>query len=150
MYLSKHIVEAIQENIFSTVSNFTNLNEPDYWAVHPGGVRIVEAVKKSLGLTERDIGASLSVLNNYGNMSSPTILFILKEILQRIESDWDETSKKIFACAFGPGINIEMISFSAVNTSCKRESGHRLLPLRFKEIEVTDSEKLRQPLSVVR
>ena len=84
-------------------------------AIHPGGVRIVEAVKDSLSLTENDIEDSLSVLKNYGNMSSPTILFVLKKILNKIKFENYQENKKIFSCAFGPGLSIEMISFSSVN-----------------------------------
>jgi len=44
------------------------------------------------------------VLKEYGNMSSPTILFVLKEILSRPHKSQDQ---KIFAAAFGPGLTME-------------------------------------------
>ena len=115
MYLNKNIVNAIKDNIYPVVTNFLEGAKPDYWAIHPGGVRIVEAVKDSLNLTENDIEDSISVLKNYGNMSSPTILFILKKILNKIKFENYQENKKIFSCAFGPGLSIEMISFSSVN-----------------------------------
>lgn len=115
MYLNKNIVNAIKDNIYPVVTNFLEGAKPDYWAIHPGGVRIVEAVKDSLNLTENDIEDSINVLKNYGNMSSPTILFILKKILNKIKFENYQENKKIFSCAFGPGLSIEMISFSSVN-----------------------------------
>lgn len=115
MYLNKNIVNAIKDNIYPVVTNFLEGAKPDYWAIHPGGVRIVEAVKDSLNLTENDIEDSISVLKNYGNMSSPTILFVLKKILNKIKFENYQENKKIFSCAFGPGLSIEMISFSSVN-----------------------------------
>ena len=115
MYLNKNIVNAIKDNIYPVVTNFLDGNKPDYWAIHPGGVRIVEAVKDSLSLTENDIEDSMSVLKNYGNMSSPTILFVLKKILNKIKFDNHRENKKIFSCAFGPGLSVEMISLSSVN-----------------------------------
>jgi predicted naringenin-chalcone synthase len=123
MYLSKHIADAIQTNIYNPVSKFLNQasSNPDYWAIHPGGVRIVDAVKKSLGLTDNDLKYSLEVLENYGNMSSPTILFILKKILDEVNEDQESDNKSIFACAFGPGLNIEMINLSVIKTELKRE-----------------------------
>jgi predicted naringenin-chalcone synthase len=115
MYLNKNIVNAIKDNIYPVVTNFLDGDKPDHWAIHPGGVRIVEAVKDSLSLTENDIEDSMSVLKNYGNMSSPTILFVLKKILNKIKFDNHRENKKIFSCAFGPGLSVEMISFSSVN-----------------------------------
>lgn len=118
MYLSKNVVHAIKENIQKVVSD--HLNESpgliDYWAIHPGGVRIIEAVKESLCLEESSVNDSMSVLQEYGNMSSPTILFILKRILSKIRTGDQIGNKKIFSCAFGPGLSIEMISMSSVDT----------------------------------
>lgn len=119
MYLSKNIVKAIKDNIQPVVTDFLNENisETDYWAIHPGGVKIVEAVKESLHLNESSVDDSMSVLQQYGNMSSPTILFILKRILNKIKNAEHIENKKIFTCAFGPGLSIEMISLSSVDTT---------------------------------
>jgi len=119
MYLSKNIVKAIKNNIQPVVTDFLNenINEIDYWAIHPGGVKIVQAVKESLQLNESSVDDSISVLQQYGNMSSPTILFILKRILNKIKNAEHIEDKKIFTCAFGPGLSIEMISLSSVDTT---------------------------------
>ncbi|MBC7694925.1 MAG: type III polyketide synthase [Burkholderiales bacterium] len=123
MYLSRHIVKAIKENIKPVLSDFTNggLTDIDYWAIHPGGVKIVEAVRDKLGLTENNVADSMHVLKNYGNMSSPTILFILKEILSKIIMSGENSDKKIVSCAFGPGITIEMVGLTSVDTSILAE-----------------------------
>jgi predicted naringenin-chalcone synthase len=123
MYLSKHIVDAIRNNIYNPVTNFLKKasSDPTYWAIHPGGIRIVEAVKESLKLSDKDVNFSLDVLENYGNMSSPTILFILKNIFDYAVNDTKSGGKNIFACAFGPGLNIEMINLSVINTALKNE-----------------------------
>jgi predicted naringenin-chalcone synthase len=117
MYLSKHLVKAIKENIESVVNGFLidSRAETDYWAIHPGGVRIVEAVKESLQLNDSHVEDSMHVLKHYGNMSSPTILFILHRILHKIRSE--KQSKSIFACAFGPGVTVELIQLSSISTS---------------------------------
>ena len=47
------------------------------WAVHPGGPKIVSAVEESLGLSAEALAPSRGVFAEYGNMSSPTVLFIL-------------------------------------------------------------------------
>jgi 3-oxoacyl-[acyl-carrier-protein] synthase III len=105
----------------SETSGNSGQSNPDYWAIHPGGVGIVEAVKQSLNLCTSDVEDSLSVLANYGNMSSPTILFVLKRILDKIRLDAVGENKEIFACAFGPGLTIEMIGLSAINMVVKKE-----------------------------
>lgn len=67
------------------------------WAIHPGGPRIVEAVRGSLGLDGSATVASLDVLKRFGNMSSPTVLFVLERVLE-------ETEGRVVALAFGPGL----------------------------------------------
>ena len=98
MYLSKHIVEAIGSSIEPVVKSFlqSDPDEIDLWAIHPGGVRIVDAVKNSLSLSNDTVKDSLRVLQNYGNMSSPTILFILSEMLRNIRKENFVESKKNF------------------------------------------------------
>ncbi|MDP3555927.1 MAG: type III polyketide synthase [Bacteroidota bacterium] len=117
MYLNKKIVNSIKDNIYPVVTDFLIDSKPDYWAIHPGGVKIVQAVKESLNLSEEDVEDSLNVLKHYGNMSSPTILFVLEKIFDKIKDTDSVENKKIFGCAFGPGLSIEMISFSSVYTS---------------------------------
>jgi predicted naringenin-chalcone synthase len=62
-------------------------SDVDAWAIHPGGRRIVERAQDVLGLSAGDVATSLSVLRDYGNMSSPTILFVLQRLL-----GWDASA----------------------------------------------------------
>ncbi len=78
------------------------------WAIHPGGKKILDTLKKQLSLTESEMQYSYKVLANYGNMSSPTILFVLNEIMQA-EHKPHET---IFSIGFGPGLSIETALFT--------------------------------------
>jgi predicted naringenin-chalcone synthase len=119
MHLSAKVVGAIKENINDVVVNFlgNQISEIDYWAIHPGGVKIVEAVQESLKLNDSNVADSMSIMKQYGNMSSPTILFILNSIFNKIKHAEQTENKKIFSCAFGPGLNIEMVSLSSVDTS---------------------------------
>jgi predicted naringenin-chalcone synthase len=73
------------------------------WAIHPGGKQIVDGIKSTLDLAEAEVSASRKVLLHHGNMSSATILFVLKEMLQNRPSAKDE----FIACAFGPGLTLE-------------------------------------------
>ncbi len=119
MFLSSKVVGAIKENIHDAVTNFlgNEISQTDYWAIHPGGVKIVEGVQEGLNLNESNVADSMSIMKQYGNMSSATILFILNSIFNKIKNAEQTESKKIFSCAFGPGLNIEMISLSSVYTS---------------------------------
>lgn len=63
-----------------------------FWAVHPGGRRVVDRVQKDFGMTDAQLRFSRSVLRNYGNMSSPTVMFVLDEIVRSGEpraGDWE-------------------------------------------------------------
>lgn len=124
MYLSKQIVNAIKENIKPVVDDFLGENGTDFWAIHPGGARIVQAVKDSLGLSKENVEDSIYTLQQYGNMSSPTILFILKRILDKIKNAGHIENKKIVACAFGPGLSIEMVQCTSVYTSHPHKVKH--------------------------
>jgi predicted naringenin-chalcone synthase len=76
----------------------------DRWAVHPGGKSIVDKVAKSLELSPAHVQPSRTVLQKFGNMSSTTILFVLKETLaQPAVADHE----KVCAMAFGPGLTVE-------------------------------------------
>jgi predicted naringenin-chalcone synthase len=79
------------------------LDDISKWAIHPGGRKIVEAVGESLGLGPTELQSSYSVLRNYGNMSSATILFVLERELARRQ----KTSELLACVAFGPGLTIE-------------------------------------------
>jgi alkylresorcinol/alkylpyrone synthase len=73
------------------------------WAIHPGGPRIVDAISRSLGLSEADVATSRSVLRDFGNCSSPTVFLVLERLLERSPlSDGDP----VVAVAFGPGLTV--------------------------------------------
>ncbi|MEX2213584.1 MAG: type III polyketide synthase [Phycisphaeraceae bacterium] len=71
------------------------------WAVHPGGPRILQSVEAALELPDDALADSRAVLEGYGNMSSPTILFILDRLRNR------NAERPCVALGFGPGLAIE-------------------------------------------
>ena len=78
----------------------------DLWAVHPGGRSILDAVEKGLALSSDALHYSRSVLAQYGNMSSATVMFVLREIMQRAQS-----GQQGCAMSFGPGLTAETMLF---------------------------------------
>ncbi|MDX1973359.1 MAG: type III polyketide synthase [Candidatus Sumerlaeia bacterium] len=75
------------------------------WVVHPGGPRILEAVETALGCGPKGLAASWKVLRSHGNMSSPTLFFVLSEILKQQKTGY------WVGMAFGPGVTIELVLF---------------------------------------
>ncbi len=75
------------------------------WALHPGGPRILEACAQAIGLGRDDYAISREVLGEFGNMSSPTILFILDRLRRR------DASRPCVAIGFGPGLAVEAALF---------------------------------------
>jgi predicted naringenin-chalcone synthase len=76
------------------------------WAIHPGGPRIVEACARAISSSPDCLSDSLAVLAEYGNMSSPTVLFILDRLWRR------QAARPCVALAFGPGIAVEAALFN--------------------------------------
>ena len=76
------------------------------WAVHPGGPRILTAVEQGLALPEHALAESRAVLRDFGNMSSPTILFVI-ERLRRAGA-----MLPCVALGFGPGLTAEVMLFT--------------------------------------
>ncbi len=72
------------------------------WALHPGGWKIVEALAAALQLRDQEVGPSLDVLRDHGNMSSATIFFVLQRLLQT-----GAVSGPSVALGFGPGLSVE-------------------------------------------
>lgn len=75
------------------------------YAIHPGGKRILEAIEQALGLSKEDNRYAYEVLNRFGNMSSPTVLFVLKALLNDMKQQ--DQDKNILSFAFGPGLTLE-------------------------------------------
>lgn len=76
-----------------------------HWAIHPGGRRILESIEKALQLPERANRLAYQVLENYGNMSSVTIFFVLDRLLRQLEAE--QRGQHVVGMAFGPGLTLE-------------------------------------------
>lgn len=112
MVLSNHIPKLVESEIGNLLDSAMKMlqwqpEDVAHWAIHPGGKDILFATQKALALPEGMLEPSFDVLKNYGNMSSPTILFVLKEIMNRAKS-----GERIFGAAFGPGLTLESIQLT--------------------------------------
>ncbi|HEU4651250.1 MAG TPA: type III polyketide synthase [Croceibacterium sp.] len=99
------LAEALgKPEVAKTVTNGYALADIEAWAVHPGGKSIVDAVERGLGLPPEKVAASRAVLQDYGNMSSATVLFVLERLMP-------ERPATGVALAFGPGLAMEGLRF---------------------------------------
>ncbi len=110
MKLSTYVPDIIKGGIKALTSSLLKnidrkIEDIRYFAIHPGGRKILENIEEVLGI-ERDRNESAyNVLKNYGNMSSPTILFVLKDIVRKLNKTDD--GQRILSFAFGPGLTLE-------------------------------------------
>ena len=76
----------------------------EHWAIHPGGRSILDKTEAKLELRPDQLLPSRETLRTNGNMSSATILFVLKAILDGPATAAEE---RVCAMAFGPGLTVE-------------------------------------------
>lgn len=117
MNLSPKIPDILAAHLPDYVETFLGkhdleIADLDFWAIHPGGRRIIEKIQSVFNLSDRLVADSYGVLRDHGNMSSPTILFILKRIMESQLPN--QSTNKGLALAFGPGLSIEGCLFSKI------------------------------------
>ncbi len=106
MTLSAQVPEVIETALRPWMEQWlaragTSLPAIRSWAVHPGGPRILTSVQTALGLPPEALAPSRAILATHGNMSSPTVLFILDQLRQA------NAPRPCVALGFGPGLAIE-------------------------------------------
>jgi predicted naringenin-chalcone synthase len=107
--LSKDIRDAaggLASNVINTLLDKAGLEKEEiaHWIVHSGGRKVIDNIKDEVGLDERQLQHSRSVLKNFGNMSSPTVVFVLDETMKGSNPQPGEFGVML---AMGPGLAIE-------------------------------------------
>lgn len=115
--LSKYLPQYIAKNMGNYVDAFLGKHgmtrqDVEFWAIHPGGRRIIEEAQNGLGVTEEQAADSWAVLDQYGNMLSPSVMFVLERIFKR-HQDMIAAGKAGYqmglAFSFSPGVGAEGI-----------------------------------------
>lgn len=106
--LSQDLPQSLASHLPDAVDGFLRDNNMsrdsvNYWLAHPGGPQILDSVEQSMGLGADALRLSRGVFRRFGNMSSPTIFFILKDLIE------SHAEGHVVAMAFGPGLTIEMM-----------------------------------------
>ncbi|CDX19929.1 Chalcone and stilbene synthase domain protein [Mesorhizobium sp. ORS 3324] len=112
MVLSGKVPAAVQEALRGNRDAILGGRPPeaiDLWAVHPGGRSILDAVERALDLDPAALKPSREVLRQYGNMSSPTVMFVMERMLREPGG--------LLGCgmSFGPGLTAETMLFRTVS-----------------------------------
>ena len=76
----------------------------DHWIIHSGGRKVIDSIRDEIGIPEEKLKHSRCVLRNYGNMSSPTVLFVLDETIRESAPKKGDVGVMI---AMGPGLAVE-------------------------------------------
>ena len=92
----------IEENLAEAVDEMCaklgiGRDEIDRFCCHPGGVKVIDAIESALHFNQGELNLEREVLRDYGNMSAPTVLFVLERLIERGLPD------KVMMAAFGPG-----------------------------------------------
>ena len=101
--LIKKGIAALTTSLLKKIS--ANFSDIHHFAIHPGGKKILQVIEDELKITKEQNDAAYYILKNYGNMSSPTVLFVLKEIVKKLRVA--NHGERILSFAFGPGLTLE-------------------------------------------
>ncbi|WP_460672051.1 type III polyketide synthase [Larkinella ripae] len=117
MTLTSEVPTVIQQGIGKALSRLLEhsglaIEAITYYAMHPGGRKILEVIEQQLGIDPHENRFAYDVLRQYGNMSSATVLFVLKEIQNHLRTD--SGAGNILSCAFGPGLTLESMILEIV------------------------------------
>lgn len=116
MILSNYIPDLLGDGMHLFLDEFEqhfskSAEQIDLWAIHPGGRAILDKIEKVLQLPADALNSSRKVLSENGNMSSATILFVLKDLILNTPKP---ASGQTLAMAFGPGLTLETVNFTIV------------------------------------
>jgi len=110
MTLSSYVPDMIKKGIRQLTDNLlqhlpVSFQDIQLFAIHPGGRKILECIEHELGLTKSHNRFSYDILRHFGNMSSATVLFVLKSLMESLSPEQD--GDPILSFAFGPGLTLE-------------------------------------------
>lgn len=111
LHLARELPDLAGAGLAEVVDRFLRRNrlsraEIDHWIVHPGGRRIIENLQSALDLSDTDAALSWSALAEHGNVGTPSILYVLKDTIERRDPEAGEHGLMV---TIGPGVTIGMM-----------------------------------------
>lgn len=110
--LGKEVPQVAKESVSPFVKKFLennkfNLEDLSFYVAHPGGPKVLQALEEGLGISSLDLHLSYSLLENYGNLSSASVIFILDEVFK----NFYKAGQYGLGLAMGPGFCSEASLF---------------------------------------
>ncbi len=102
VYLPQLVKKAVAQVVMDPLTpRSLHVEDIKHWALHTGGEKIINSIKDEIGLSEKQLRATRNVLAKFGNMSSPTVWFVLREIMDMgvSKGDW------CMMVSFGAGLS---------------------------------------------
>ena len=93
-FIEEHLADTINDMCAKLGVKFEDI---DRMCCHPGGVKVIDAIETALHLNQGELNLEREVRNDYGNMSAPTVMFVLERLLEQGLPD------RVLMTAFGPG-----------------------------------------------
>lgn len=126
MTLSSYVPRLIQRGIRSLTDGLlaslpVQLDDIRHFAIHPGGRKILETIEAELGLSRADNRHAYRILRDYGNMSSATVLFVLRDVLAHATPA--DNGAPVLSFAFGPGLTMEAMLLQ-LTVSGEQDAAH--------------------------
>jgi alkylresorcinol/alkylpyrone synthase len=114
LHLARELPDLAGAGLPDVVAGFLRRNDLersdiDHWMAHPGGRRIVENVESALALSREDLATSWSALAEHGNIGTPSILYVLKETIERHQPEPGERGLMV---TIGPGVTLGLMLLS--------------------------------------
>ncbi len=111
LHLARELPDLAGAGLPSVVASFlrqhhVERSEINHWIVHPGGRRIIENVQTALELSDEDVATSWGALADHGNVGTPSILYVLKDAIERHEPKPGERGLMV---TIGPGVTVGMM-----------------------------------------
>ena len=109
LHLDKQIPYLLGRNVKTAVDNLLKRfgrkrRDIQHWVIHSGGRKVIDSLKYSLNITEKDVRHTTDVLRNYGNLSSASFLFSYEKLL---EEGVARSGDSVVLITMGPGSTIE-------------------------------------------
>lgn len=145
LQLSPRVPHHLAEIAPVALQTLFGTDQPDLWAIHPGGPAIVDRLAEIFALEVGQVAASREILRQYGNLSSATILFVLDELSRTLHQDRaltpasESATRKYklplsgIAMAFGPGLVIEMARLAYITEPEQKRAKNYLSPVALAE-----------------
>ncbi len=104
------VKEYVKPNIMELLDEYElNIEDIKHYVTHPGGLKVINSYEESLGLKNGNLDLSRKILKEHGNMSSPSVIYVLNEFMKSAKNV--NAGEYGLISSLGPGFSSELILF---------------------------------------